>query len=75
MLSEVSFSASDHVILIDYLLSIFNKTTANIVAVIGDDVEVNKAIEIIFNVDLIGCKSHKFNLVEFGRESGRGRGM
>ena len=41
MMSETSFTAADHIELIQYVLSAFNKSLANVVAIFGDNAEVN----------------------------------
>lgn len=62
MVSETSFTASDHVEFIEYVLSVYNKNLENVVAITGDNAEVNKSIANLCKMPLIGCASHKFNL-------------
>ena len=60
--NETSFTAADHVDFIKYTLSIYEKNLENVVALIGDNAEVNKSMAKLLGIPLIGCASHKFNL-------------
>ena len=62
LLSEISSTASDYVEFIKYVLSLFNKNLENVVAITGDNAEVNKFIANLCSIPLIGCANHKFNL-------------
>ncbi|CAI9729023.1 XP_014786661.1PREDICTED: uncharacterized protein LOC106880990 [Octopus vulgaris] len=62
MVSETSFTASDYVEFIEYVLSVYNKNSENVVAITGDNTGVNKSIANLCRIPLIGCASHKFNL-------------
>ena len=62
MMSETCFTAADHVELIQYALSVFNKSLANVVAIIGNNAEVNKSTANLCGIPLIECASHKFQL-------------
>ncbi len=41
MISELSFTAIDYLNFVEYTLSIYNKTTANVVAITADNAQVN----------------------------------
>ena len=60
MINKTSFTAADHVEVIQYVLSVFNKSLANVVSIIGDNAEVNKFTANLCGIPLIGCASHKF---------------
>ncbi|XP_036367828.1 uncharacterized protein LOC118767407 [Octopus sinensis] len=62
MVSETSITASDYVEFIEYVLSVYNKNLENVVAITGDNTEVNKSIANLCRIPLIGCAFHKFNL-------------
>ncbi|CAI9724206.1 XP_036367828.1uncharacterized protein LOC118767407 [Octopus vulgaris] len=62
MVSEKSITTSYYVEFIEYVLSVYNKNLENVVAITGDNTEVNKSIANLCRVSLIGCASHKFNL-------------
>ncbi|CAI9721547.1 XP_014786661.1PREDICTED: uncharacterized protein LOC106880990 [Octopus vulgaris] len=62
MVSETSFAASDYVEFIENVLSIYNKNLENVVAITGDNTEVNKSVANLCRISLIRCASHKFNL-------------
>ena len=62
MMSETFFTGADHVELIQYILSVFNKSLANVVAIIGDNAELNKSTANLCGISLIGCVSHKVQL-------------
>ena len=62
MMSETFFTGADRVELIQYILSVFNKSLANVVAIIGDNAELNKSTANLCGISLIGCVSHKVQL-------------
>ena len=62
LFSETEFGAEQHFDLISWVLNLYEKTMENLVAIIGDNVSVNKALATKCGVPLIGCASHRFNL-------------
>ena len=62
MLTEESFTAKDHFDFLTWVLQLFEKSFQNVVAICGDNVEVNKCLANMCNLPLIGCASHRFNL-------------
>jgi hypothetical protein len=61
-LDETEYTAQRHAELIEYVLRVFQKSTANLICVVGDNCNVNKALADILGVPLIGCAAHRFNL-------------
>ena len=62
MFCETEFGADEHYEFISWVLSVYGKTFENVIAIIGDNVSVNKALSTKCNLPLIGCASHRFNL-------------
>ena len=60
--SEISFTAQDHFEFIEYVLGIYGMSVDILVAISGDNAEINKCLANPLNVPLIGCSSHKLNL-------------
>ena len=59
---ETSFTANDHYQFLEWLLSVYGKTMSDVIAIIGDNAEVNKALFNLCEKPFIGCASHRFNL-------------
>lgn len=60
---ETQLTAQAHYDFIAWVLdSVYNKSMDNVVAIIGDNCEVNKAMCNLAGLPLIGCASHRFNL-------------
>ena len=62
LFSETSFTANDHYQFLEWVLSVYGKTMSDVIAIIGDNAEVNKALSNSCEKPLIGCASHRFNL-------------
>lgn len=62
LLDETTLSATSHQETIKYILSVYNKTWENVVALTGDNVSTNKALAGLVSLPLIGCASHRFQL-------------
>ena len=63
LLCETNFGAKNHHELLEWTLELYGKNIENnVVALIGDNAEVNKALANLCEKPLIGCASHKFNL-------------
>ena len=60
--NETSFTAHDHLDFIEYVLGVYGKSVINLIAITGDNAEVNRCLANLLNIPLIGCHSHKFNL-------------
>ena len=61
-MGETNYAASTHKDLLDWVSELYGKTLDNVVAIIGDNAEVNKALANLCGKPLIGCASHRFNL-------------
>ena len=61
-MDETVLNATEHVTFLETVLEIFDRTPANVVAVVADNCELNKAICDILMKPLIGCASHRFAL-------------
>jgi len=60
---ETEFTAKAHYEFVKWVLeSVYNKSMDNIVAIIGDNCETNKAMCDLCELPFIGCASHRFNL-------------
>ena len=57
-----SYTSQDHYDFITYSLSVYGKTWDNIVCLIGDNCNTNKALATQARRPLVGCASHRFNL-------------
>lgn len=62
LLNETSFTAVDHLEFLESILEIYGSSFSNVVAICGDNAEVNKALATLCGVPLVGCASHRFNL-------------
>ena len=62
LLDEEKLSASEHEAFIEATLELYNKSTENVVAIIGDNCSTNKKLARNLLKPLVGCNSHKFNL-------------
>jgi hypothetical protein len=62
LLDESAFSAQNHRDLILFVLSIFRKSVENLICIIGDNCNVNKALADLLEIPLVGCAAHRFNL-------------
>lgn len=60
--SEESQDSESHVNFINYVLSVFDKSVANVVAMTGDNCNTNKKMAKLLNCKFVGCHSHRFNL-------------
>ena len=58
----VSFTAKDHYDFVTYVLNVYHKTWENVVCLVGDNCNTNKALATIAKRPLVGCASHRFNL-------------
>ncbi|ETI51039.1 hypothetical protein F442_05587 [Phytophthora nicotianae P10297] len=61
-LDEASMTAAEHVEFLDMVLDHYKLDIANMVAIVADNMETNKAISRRISVLLIGCAAHRFNL-------------
>ncbi len=61
-INERSFTAQDHKEFIEFTLSLYDKNLNNVVAIIGDNAEVNRATSRLCKIPIIGCSSHKLHL-------------
>ena len=56
-------TARDHPSHINLILGGYDKNEMNVICLVGDNCTVNQSIARIMEVPLIGCASHKFNLL------------
>lgn len=61
-LDESSITANSCMETIEYILSVYNRTWDNVIAIIGENVSTNKAVASLVGLMLIGCASDRFNL-------------
>jgi hypothetical protein len=61
-LDEGNFTAQSHYELMESTLNRVNKQPSNVIFLVGDNCNVNKAVADLFGVPLLGCASHRFNL-------------
>lgn len=59
---ETSLGEDEHMRLIAFFTTVFNKCMENVVAFIGDNVSTNKALAINTGRGFLGCAIHRFNL-------------
>ena len=59
---ETSLSAAQHESFIRFVLSVYGRTSDNVICVIADNAGTNKAIAAALGTKFIGCASHRFNL-------------
>ena len=62
LLDETNFNAENHVEFITYTLSLFNKSTEDVIFLVCDNEPLNKRIANILQKPMIGCNSHRLNL-------------
>ena len=60
--NEDDLGADEHNRFVDATLEVFNKTTAAVTCIVGDNCNVNQAMARRLRIPLVGCSSHKFNL-------------
>lgn len=63
-LDDGSQTAEAHVSMIKSVLSIYNKTLAMVVVIVGDNCSSTQKIATLLGVPLVGCASHRFNLAD-----------
>lgn len=59
---ETRLDAAEHKTLLDFVLSVFGKTCANVVCISGDNCSTNKSFASLVGCRFQGCVSHRFNL-------------
>ncbi|EGZ08092.1 hypothetical protein PHYSODRAFT_435116, partial [Phytophthora sojae] len=59
---EASQTASEHIAFLDLVLDHYGLDVANMIAIVADNMETNKAIARRIKVPMIGCATHRFNL-------------
>ena len=62
LLNEEKLGSREHFDLIEYVLSLYNKSLENVVALIGDNAETNKCPATQIDKQFIGCASHRLSL-------------
>lgn len=60
--NEETQCANEHYDLLNYVLGIYGKGVANVVALIGDNCATNRSLSRLFSCSFVGCASHRFNL-------------
>ena len=62
IIDETSMNAYNQVEFLRYALIIYSRTVESVIYIIGDNCAFDQRIADDFNVPLIGCASHRFNL-------------
>lgn len=62
MKNEETQNANEHYEFILFVLSVYGKTMQNVVAVVGDNCNTNRAMSRRIGPIFVGCYSHRFNL-------------
>jgi len=62
MTDETNETAQNHSDFICFVLNIFGKSIDNVIALLGDNCNTNKAIADNLNVGFVGYASHRFNI-------------
>lgn len=60
--NEETQCANEHYDLLNYVLGIYGKGVANVVALIGDNRGTNRSLSRLFFCSFVGCASYRFNL-------------
>jgi len=61
-LEEDDLGADAHIALFESTLELYGVSKDNIACIIGDNCNTNKAISTRWNIPMVGCASHRFNL-------------
>ncbi|EGZ18347.1 hypothetical protein PHYSODRAFT_415282, partial [Phytophthora sojae] len=61
-MDERSMTADEHIRFLDLILDQYQLDIANIVGIVCDNMETNKAISRRVSAPMIGCAAHRFNL-------------
>jgi len=61
-LEETELGAAAHIELFESTMALYNLTKDNIICVIGDNCSANQSISRRWEIPLVGCASHRFNL-------------
>jgi len=61
-LVEEELGADAHIDLLESTLKIYGLTKENVVCIVSDNCSTNKAISTRWDIPLVGCASHRFNL-------------
>ena len=56
-------SAAQHLNYLKTLLAYYSKSTKNVVYLVGDNCSLNQRLASDMKIPLVGCNSHKLNLV------------
>ena len=59
---EDSLSSQEHYDFATYILKLYHKSWENVVCLVGDNCNTNKALADLAHKPLLGCASHRFNL-------------
>lgn len=59
---EGSMAASEHIRFLDLILDQYGLAVADMIAIVCDNMETNRAISRCIGVPMIGCAAHRFNL-------------
>ena len=63
LLDETDFSATSQVEFFEFTLDVFKLTLSDVLFITGDNCTTNLKVAKLINVPIIGCASHRFNLV------------
>lgn len=59
---ETNLDANSHISLIEFVLSVYKMSLANVLSLTGENCNTNKAISNPMSIPFIGCASHLLNL-------------
>lgn len=55
-------SAASHIKFLEYILSLYKRTLADVIYMVADNSSVNTCISKAINIPMVGCASHRLNL-------------
>lgn len=62
LLVEDNQNSENHLDLIEFVLELFDKDISNVICLVGDNCNTNKALADHCEKPLVGCAAHRFNL-------------
>ena len=66
LLTEADMSSESHEELLQFVLNVFGKDLRNVICLVGDNCNTNKAFARLCDRPLVGCAAHRFNLAVQG---------
>lgn len=62
LLEEDNQTSDNHLELIEFVLELFGKDVSDVICLVGDNCNTNKALADLCDLPLVGCAAHRFNL-------------